>query len=397
MCAAAAEYEKPRVREAVIGVLAVAGRWGDGGGPWQSARRRFAALAQFKCAPSTWISHWRAWKRLVSWYRSETEAGRVFRLIPLSEFHMARAMGDLLVWKRSISAVRSFRAGVNAVHLLHCLPAPAPAGSALASVVVSASKRLLGKPAVQRSRLTIPIIRQVVSQYVRVDSKEWELELALFFVLQMATFNRWNDMTALRTDSMLVLLKGQAVPRVLSLAQFSRATNVAAVFLFLAGSKTDRSWKGRWQGVGASGKMTCPVRLLQRVLSSRVAPGYLFRAILRKGAWKRGLQGEKVFSPTMGLGLTRCGGAQYRVYRDLFVKTLVSVAAGSLTYKQVASCWGLHSGRVAGATRAALVGVPGWLRRKQGGWSAGSAARAVSDNYVQDLMSLALISVQMGL
>ena len=194
------------------------------------------------------------------------------------------------------------------MHLLHCLPAPAPEGSALASVslVVSALKRLLGKLAVQTSRLAIPILRQVVLQYVRMDSKEWGLELALFFVLKMAAFNRWNDMKALpgtSTDGFEMLLAALEGPSGASgaeryrLTQVSRATDVSAVFLFLAGSKTDRSWKGRCQGVGASGKIKCPVRLLQRVLGSRVTPGYLFRAILRKGAWcvEAGLTGQTGF------------------------------------------------------------------------------------------------------
>ena len=90
------------------------------------------------------------------------------------------------------------------------------------------------------------------------------------------------------------------------------------------------------------------------VVSDNLCPGLSSLALffdkdgLLKGAGAQARPLWRYQIIKMGLGSTRCGSAQYGVYRDLFIKTLVSVAAGSLTYDQVASCWGLHSGRLAG-------------------------------------------------
>ena len=108
----------------------------------------------------------------------------------------------------------------------------------------------------------------------------------------------------------------------------------------------------------------------------------------------------------MGLGSTRCGSAQYRVYRDLLSRRWYRGRPDLLltTRWPRAGAFTVAVWRVTHMLKTLWLNpdfgpdrCPGWLRRKQGGWSAGSAARAVSDNCVQDLMSLAQISVRMGL
>ena len=147
-------------------------------------------------------------------------------------------------------------------------------------------------------------------------------------------------------------------------------------------SKTDQVFKGRWQAIGRTGSFTCPVALLLRVLKETGwTSGYLFRRIIRKGATRTNETGPRRFQPRWGGPEERCRKPAYNVYRDLFLRTLVRVGRGKITMEQARSCWGLHSGRIGGASYAARCGVPGWIRRRMGGWSERSLS--VSDHYVQ--------------
>ena len=91
----------------------------------------------------------------------------------------------------------------------------------------------------------------------------------------------------------------------------------------------------------------------------------------------------------------RCRKPAYNMYRALFLKTLVRVGRGKITMEPARSCWGLHSGRIGGASYAARCGVPGWIRRRMGGWSERSLS--VSDHYVQQLEEMSAVSRKMGL
>ena len=385
------------MRRAVTGVLSVDLEW-CGGQEGGADRLGLTRLVQFKSAPDTWVSHWRAWCKLAKWCLDERRQGRPLCIFPLSVFDGARALRFELDRARSVSAATAFRAGVNAVHAFHNEQSPFPAGRGLSFSLMQAAKRLLGRPVHQKLRLTVDIVRAVVAIYVRRNSDEWELVVAMFIVLQVATFNRWSDMTMIRTDAMLVRRRG--VPGITNMSGYDLAcaTGVTTVCIFLAGSKTDRTWKGRWQAIGATGHSTCPVRLLQKVLLRRGrTAGWLIRPIHRRGAWQRGPGGIREFRPTFGSVKTKCGKSQYPIYRDLYLKALVAVSRGTMTVQRAASFWGTHSGRVTGQSLAAQRGVRGWLRRKQGGYGSGPASVRVADGYIQDLEMQAGISLQMGL
>ena len=210
---------------------------------------------------------------------------------------------------------------------------------------MQAARKLKGRPRQQKMRLTVEIVQACVATLVRDDSEVWELVLALYIVLMFVTFNRWVDMTALRIDGML--------------------NRDGWIGLFVGLSKTDQVFKGRWQAIGRTGKFTCPVALLRRVLrETGWKSGFLFRRCLRRGATRTNEKGARRFQPRWGRSETQCKKGDYNVYRDLFLNVLVRVGGGAWTKKQAAECWGLHSGRVGGASFAAKCGVPGWMRRK---------------------------------
>ena len=374
----AADYGKANVQRAVRGILALNPSWArDGGEDTEELQQKFALLAQFDKACSTWLGHWRQWQRLRRWERATRPAGqevRSRRLFPLSAAGAARACLWHFETFNSVDSLVQFRAGINAVHEFHGAAKPAEKG--LARVVVQAARNLKGRPRQQKMRLTVEIVQACVATLVRDDSEVWELVLALYIVLMFVTFNRWVDMTALRIDGML--------------------NRDGWIGLFVGLSKTDQVFKGRWQAIGRTGKFTCPVTLLRRVLrETGWKSGFLFRRCLRRGATRTNEKGARRFQPRWGRSETQCKKGDYNVYRDLFLNVLVQVGGGAWTKKQAAECWGLHSGRVGGASFAAKCGVPGWMRRKMGGWS--DASVHVADHYVQQLAVLGSVTSKLGL
>ena len=238
------------------------------------------------------------------------------RLFPLSAAGAARACLWHFETFNSVDSLVQFRAGINAVHEFHGAAKPAEKG--LARVVVQAARKLKGRPRQQKMRLTVEIVQACVATLVRDDSEVWELVLALYIVLMFVTFNRWVDMTALRIDGML--------------------NRDGWIGLFVGLSKTDQVFKGRWQAIGRTGKFTCPVMLLRRVLrETGWKSGFLFRRCLRRGATRTN-EGARRFQPRWGRSETQCKKSDYNVYRDLFLNVLVRVGGGAWTKKQAAEC-----------------------------------------------------------
>ncbi|XP_072037315.1 integrase/recombinase xerD homolog [Amphiura filiformis] len=243
---------------------------------------------------------------------------------------------------------------------IDCLPnmvSQNPCDSKFIHLLLEGLKRILAKPVSNRKEpITPDILHALVVKFGSGDLKC--TRLCSMFLLAFAAFLRYEELANLKVCDLDMCY--------------------SHIKVFIEKSKTDQLREGAWVVVGATGKSTCPVSMLQKYLvcagiNDPNSEEFLFRpVVLLKSLNKYVLRSGK-------LSYTRCS--------EILKEALEAIGLDS-------SKFGLHSLCAGGATAAAEIGVPDRLCKRHGRWKSDSS----KDRYVKESLSNKLVvSMNLGI
>ena len=219
----------------------------------------------------------------------------------------------------------------------------------MASSLVAASQRILGKPKSKKEPISPEMLKALVKSSLS------DLRTGSFMPCRLCWFFfRFSELCALRACDI------KFFPTYMS--------------IFLESSKTDQLRDGAWIAIARSDRETCPVKGLERYIAaadidlSEDLP--LFRAL----SFPRSL------AKVRRHGLSYTGARE--IIKDAF-RDITDISSRSL-----------HSLRTGGATAAANVGIADRLFKRHSRWQSENA----KDGYVKDnFQSLLSVSKSLGI
>eukprot|EP00117_Sycon_ciliatum_P009518 scpid21935/ scgid11781/ Integrase/recombinase xerD homolog len=276
-------------------------------------------------APATLKKYAACFQRWRTWAVNQGVAA-----VGADSFHVALYLVKLINEARTAAPITSAVCSISWMHKSHGLADPC-ANDVVANVH-QAAKRILACPKNRKQPLSKSVLRKLSKEYRRSESLQ-DLQVMTLLAIGFAGLLRWNDLTQLRVDE--VLIKNQ----------------YAAVFLEVR--KNDQLRHGNWIFIARSKGEACPVHLLEELVArgGHLQQSPLFGKISQHRG-KKVIRGQMSYSRAREL--VRC--AVSRVGEDPNV-------------------YGLHSLRSGGATAAAAAGIPDRLIQRQGGWRSEKSMR----------------------
>ena len=260
--------------------------------------------------------------------------------LPAKPVHVAAYFSNLAK-SGKFSAVESAFYGISWAHNVANLPDPTD--HALPRQTKEGLKRRLGKPV--RTRLPIPYNFLVgFAEKANSTKSQMDLRLATMCCVAYGGFLRYDDLAPLQVRDIYF--------------------GNGHIEVNIKKSKTDVYSEGDKVLVAASGKITCPVGLLQQyygkvgIVASTPPDTYVFRAISGSGSKAKLRKINKPLS--------------YSRARELLKEALRKAG-------QDASLYGLHSLRIGGTSSAARAGIDHTLLKAHGRWK----SEAAKDLYVR--------------
>lgn len=286
-------------------------------------------------ADSTKRKYVYAFQRWKSWAADKAEV----QVFPIKAAHLALYLQHLSETTQSKAAVEE---AVNAANWMHELAGIPIVGAApIVSVTLNGLRRVLAKPVTKKAPVTPEMLARLCES-LGASASLTDVRTASMCLLAFAAFLRFDELVKLRACD-IVFEEEQMVVRITS-------------------SKTDQYRDGATVPVARSGRLTCPVAMLERYFAmahiSRSDQRYLFRGIVHTK------KGER---------LRESGSISYTRVREIVLKKFEQLGIDT---QQL----GLHSFRAGGATAAANAGVPDRLFKRHGRWKSESA----KDGYIQD-------------
>ena len=297
-------------------------------------------------APSTTTKYSATYARWKRWPRDQG-----LPAFPASPYHFALYLRHLMAEARTAAPIES---AVHAIAWVHHLAGErSPSEHPLVKDVLAGAQRLLAHHTCKKEPITVAQLEQLVNSKALSMASLYDIRSVLICLLAFAAFLRFDELAKLvRSDVEIDSEKLQ---------------------LFIESSKTDKYRDGAWVVVAVTGKVTCPVNMMNRYLDkaqlSHDSP--LFCQLTRT---KYGYKAR-----ARGLSYTRLRELVIEVFRGI-VPDLARI--------------GTHSLRSGGATAAANAGVPDRLFLRHGRWSSVSA----KDGYVKDSLASRLsVSKALGI
>ena len=297
-------------------------------------------------APSTATKYSATYARWKRWARDQG-----LPAFPASPYHFALYLRHLMAEARTAAPIES---AVHAIAWVHHLAGErSPSEHPLVKDVLAGAQRLLAHHTCKKEPITVAQLEQLVNSKALSMASLYDIRSVLICLLAFAAFLRFDELAKLvRSDVEIDSEKLQ---------------------LFIESSKTDIYRDGAWVLVAVTGKVTCPVNMMNRYLDkaqlSHDSP--LFCQLTRT---KYGYKAR-----ARGLSYTRLRELVIEVFRGI-VPDLARI--------------GTHSLRSGGATAAANAGVPDRLFLRHGRWSSVSA----KDGYVKDSLASRLsVSKALGI
>lgn len=270
---------------------------------------------------------------------------------PANPFYVAVYLQCLLQQAQSPSPVCTAVYSIDWAHSLAGLSKPST--HPLVTGMVTASKRILGKPKSRKEPITPEMLLTLVRKF-KDNPSLYNLRTVALCLIGFTGFFRFSELCGIRACDV------QLFPSYIS--------------IFLETSKTDQLREGSWVAISRTDRETCPVRALERYIAAAEMSLEenlpLFRAIAAPSSSCKMRQ--------QGISYTRAS-------------ELVKEAFDGITDTSKIS---LHSLRAGGATAAANAGVPDRLFKRHGRWSSENA----KDGYIKDnLNSLLSVSKSLGI
>ena len=270
-------------------------------------------------APRTVRKYQGSFQRWHTWAESKG-----LRSLPATGQEVVLYVAFLLRTARTMSTIHS---AIYAIAWAHKKSGKkSPTEHTLVKQMVEASKRIVGTKQVNRKQpLEAKHIKAIITEFG--DGNLGQLQMATPITLGFSAFLRWDDLSKLERQDI--------------------AFEKDHMKIFLVKRKNDQYREGSWIFVARSGKLTCPVKLLEK--------------FMRMG--KHG-QRDKLFrkiSHTPNEMVLRKASLSYSRARELFKKQISAIGLRPATY-------GLHSLRSGGTSEAAAWGIPDRLIQRHGGW-----------------------------
>lgn len=117
----------------------------------------------------------------------------------------------------------------------------------LVSSLLSASKRILGKPKTRKEPITPEMLQDLVTKF-KDDSSLYGLRSVALCLIGFTGFFRFSELCGIRTCDVKLF------PSFIS--------------IFLETSKTDQLREGSWVPISRTGRKTCPVKALERYFTA---------------------------------------------------------------------------------------------------------------------------------
>lgn len=233
---------------------------------------------------------------------------------------------------------------------------PSPTCHPFVKSIVESAKRLLGKPVTKKKPVTASIIQKLVEHFKHSDSLLDIRDLCII-LLAFAGFFRYSDLINIRRSDI----------------NFSESH----VCITVSRSKTDQYNKGTDVCIASTGKITCPVAMLNKYLNlaglNVVSDMFIFRPMYFSKGVRSLIKSNKKLS--------------YSSVRELVKRKLALVVPD-------VSGFGTHSFRIGGATAAAHAGITDRCLKRHGRWKSDRA----KDGYIQeDVESLLNVSSSLGI
>ena len=299
--------------------------------------KRTVLAAKADGAIRTYLGGFNRWKR----WASENSLCH----FPANPFYVAVYLQCIMQQVQSPSPVSTTVYSIDWAHSLAGLSKMPE--HPLVSSMLSACKRILGKPETPKEPITPEMLQDLVSKF-KDDSSLYGLRTVALCLIGFTGFFRFSELCGIRACDVKLF------PSYIS--------------IFLETSKTDQLREGSWVPISRTGRKTCPVKALERYFTTaeigleEELP--LFRAIAAPNSSSK----------------VRRQGINYTRARELVKEAFDGITDTSSI--------GLHSLRAGGATAAANVGVPDRLFKRHGRWSSESA----KDGYIEDNLN-SLLSV----
>ena len=231
-----------------------------------------------------------------------------------------------------------------------------PCDTKFLHLLLEGLKRLLANPVNRKEPITAEMLYSVVMKFGDTDLKG--IRTCAMMLVAYAAFLRYDELSNLKICDL----------------EFAESH----VKIFIEKSKTDQFREGAWVIVGATGKVTCPVRMLSKYvqyaeITNQDSSEFLFRPI--------------ALHKSNGQYKLRSGKMTYTRTREIVKDALKSIGLDS-------SKFGLHSLRAGGASAAAAIGVPDRLFKRHGRWKSDSS----KDRYVKESFeNKKLVSMNLGI
>ena len=283
------------------------------------------------------------WKR---WARDHGQPA-----FPASPYHFALYLRHLMADAKTACPIESAFHGITWVH--HLAGERSPSGHPLVKDVLAGAQRLLAHHTSKKEPITVAQLEQLVNSKALSMASLYNIRSVLICLLAFAAFLRFDELAKLVCSD--VVLDSEKLQ------------------LFIESSKTDKYRDGAWVVVAVSGKVTCPVNMMNRYLD-KAQPSHDSPLFCQLSKTKFGYKAR-----ARGLSYTRLRELVFEAFRGI-VPDLARI--------------GTHSLRSGGATAAASAGVPDRLFLRHGRWSSVSA----KDGYVKDsLASRLFVSKALGI
>ena len=265
-------------------------------------------------APSTVTKYSATYARWKRWARDQG-----FLAFPASPYHFALYLRHLMAGAKTAAPVES---AVHAIAWVHHLAGErSPSEHLLVKDVLAGAQRLLAHHTSKKEPITVAQLEQLVNFKALPMASLYDIRSVLICLLAFAAFLRFEELAKLvRSDV---------------------ETDSEKLQLFIESSKTDKYRDGAWVVVAVTGKVTCPVNMMNRYLDkaqlSHDSP--LFCQLTRT---KYGYK-------------ARARGLSYTRLRELVTEAFRGIVPDLARI-------GTHSLRSGGATAAANAGVPDRLK-----------------------------------
>ncbi|CAB3986654.1 Integrase recombinase xerD-like [Paramuricea clavata] len=230
-----------------------------------------------------------------------------------------------------------------------------PTEHTLVKQMIETSRRIVGlKPVNRKQPLEAKHVKAIIVKFG--DGNLRQLQIATLITLGFSAFLRWDDLSKLERQDI--------------------AMENDHMKIFLVKRKNDQYREGSWILVARPGKISCPVKLLEKFLrmGKHRQQDKLFRKISHTS---NGMQPRK--SPL-----------SYSRALELFKIQISSIGLNQ-------SAYGLHSLRSGGTSEAAAWGIPDRLIQRHGGWRSEKSMNMSLKRHILSHNTLLRVSQRLGL